>query len=184
MDLLTCVELKATCKLYEKTYIPKPICEDNGRLRPQLTDASNTSQFVDPQSFAGQKPIRQAGEECGSFVKLCLCVSSHMREKRTEIACTGSIWKLISETSRVSSIQNDTRENQSRAVIPIRTKYPPKLSFLNKNLKTNNQFTWNLMEYWTWKTALRPRKPSNEEMQQATMPSYPNASLAVVCVQN
>ncbi|CAG8483573.1 7867_t:CDS:2 [Paraglomus brasilianum] len=63
-----------------------------------------------------------------------------------------------------------------RAVTTIRTKYPPKLSFLDKNLKTNNQFTWNLMECWTRKTALRVEKLSDEEMQQPTMPSYPKAT--------
>ncbi|CAG8577530.1 1329_t:CDS:2, partial [Paraglomus brasilianum] len=70
----------------------------------------------------------------------------------------------------------DTQNGQSRAVTTIRTKFPPKLFFLNEKLETRNQFEWNLMECWMRKTALRIGKPSDEEIQQPTMPSYPNAT--------
>ncbi|CAG8641279.1 4906_t:CDS:2 [Paraglomus brasilianum] len=70
----------------------------------------------------------------------------------------------------------DTQNDQSRAVTTIRTKFPPKLSFLNEKLETRNQFEWNSMECWMRMTALRIGKPSDEEIQQPTMPSYPKAT--------
>ena len=70
----------------------------------------------------------------------------------------------------------DTQNGQARAVTTIRTKFPPKLSFLNEKLETRNQFEWNSMECWMRMTALRLAKPSEEEKLQPTMPSYPNAT--------
>ncbi|CAG8450691.1 5457_t:CDS:2 [Paraglomus brasilianum] len=70
----------------------------------------------------------------------------------------------------------DTKKNQTRAVTTIRTKFPPKLYFLDEKLGMRNQFEWNLMDCWMRMTALRVGKPSDEEMQQPTMPSYPNAT--------
>ena len=36
----------------------------------------------------------------------------------------------------------DTQNDQARAVTTIRSKFPPKLSFLNEKLETRNQFEW------------------------------------------
>ena len=39
----------------------------------------------------------------------------------------------------------DTKKNQTRAVTTIRTKFTPKLYFLDEKLGMRNQFEWNLM---------------------------------------
>ncbi|CAG8615328.1 5770_t:CDS:2 [Paraglomus brasilianum] len=70
----------------------------------------------------------------------------------------------------------DRQKNQICAITTIRTKFPPRLHFLDERLGMRNQFEWNSTECWMRMTALRVRKPSNEETQQPTMPSYPNAT--------